>query len=44
MQEFEKTIQINGLGFKAAVSGNKVSFLLGYSHKIDFDVPEGCNS
>jgi large subunit ribosomal protein L6 len=40
-QEFEKVIQINGLGFKAALSGNKVVFSLGYSHKIDFNLPAG---
>lgn len=39
-QEFEKALQINGLGFKAAVSGNKVVFSLGYSHKIDFLLPK----
>lgn len=40
-QEFEKVIQINGLGFKAALSGSKVVFSLGYSHKIDFNLPAG---
>lgn len=39
-QDFEKVMQINGLGFKAAVSGNKVVFSLGYSHKIDFVLPK----
>jgi large subunit ribosomal protein L6 len=39
--EFERQVQINGLGFKAAVSGSKVVFSLGYSHKIDFDLPQG---
>jgi large subunit ribosomal protein L6 len=39
-QEFEKIVQINGLGFKAAVSGSKVVFSLGYSHKIDFNLPK----
>ena len=38
---FEKNIEINGLGYKAALSGNKVVFTLGYSHKIDFDLPKG---
>lgn len=38
--EFEKQVQITGLGFKAAVSGSKVVFSLGYSHKIDFNLPE----
>ncbi len=39
-QDFEKTVQITGLGFKAAVSGNKVVFSLGFSHKIDFTLPK----
>jgi len=37
---FEKELIINGLGFKAAVSGQKVVFTLGYSHKIDFELPK----
>jgi large subunit ribosomal protein L6 len=37
---FEKTVKINGLGFKAAASGDKLVFSLGYSHKIDFLVPK----
>lgn len=37
---FEKQVQINGLGFKAALAGNKIVFSLGYSHKIDFDLPK----
>jgi large subunit ribosomal protein L6 len=40
-QEFEKKIQIVGLGYKAASSGNKLVFSLGYSHKIDFELPKG---
>lgn len=39
-QEFEKIIQITGLGFKAAVSGSKVTFSLGFSHKIEFNLPK----
>lgn len=39
-QDFEKVLQINGLGFKAALSGNKVVFSLGFSHKIDFILPK----
>lgn len=37
---FEKQIQINGLGFKGILTGNKIVFSLGYSHKIDFDIPK----
>lgn len=39
-QDFEKTVIITGLGYKAAVSGNKVVFSLGFSHKIDFMLPK----
>lgn len=39
-QSFERVVQINGLGFKAAVSGSKVVFSLGFSHKIDFNLPK----
>lgn len=37
---FEKQLKINGLGYKALVSGKKVTFSLGFSHKIDFELPE----
>jgi large subunit ribosomal protein L6 len=40
-QEFEKTLEINGLGYKAAVAGKKVILTLGYSHKIEEDIPAG---
>lgn len=40
-KEFEKIVEIVGLGYKANVSGNKIVFTLGYSHKIDFNVPKG---
>jgi len=37
---FERKLIINGLGFKAVVSGSKIVFSLGFSHKIDFDLPK----
>lgn len=40
-EDFVKIVQINGLGFKAALSGNKIIFSLGYSHKIEYDLPKG---
>jgi large subunit ribosomal protein L6 len=36
---FEQKLQINGLGFKAALSGKKLVFSLGFSHKIEYDLP-----
>ncbi len=38
---FEKQVQIVGLGFKAIPKGNVVEFSLGFSHKINFDLPAG---
>jgi large subunit ribosomal protein L6 len=40
-QEFEKLLEINGLGYKAALAGSKMTLTLGYSHKIEKDVPAG---
>ncbi len=41
---FERQLEIIGLGFKAAVSGKKIQFSLGYSHKIDFILPDGVSA
>lgn len=38
---FERKIQIVGLGFKAQLAGRKMIFTLGYTHKIELDLPEG---
>lgn len=40
-KQFERQVKITGLGYKAAVKGSQVEFSLGYSHKINFDLPEG---
>lgn len=40
-KQFERQVKITGLGYKAVVKGKQVEFSLGYSHKINFDVPEG---
>ena len=40
-ESFEKKLQINGLGFKAELSGNKIKFSLGFSHKIERILPNG---
>lgn len=37
---FVKQIQIIGLGFKAAMAGNKVVFTIGYTHKIELPLPK----
>lgn len=38
---FEKKLIIEGLGYKAQVKGNKLELNLGFSHPIEFDIPEG---
>lgn len=40
-QGFEKQLRIVGLGFKGIATGSKIQFSLGFSHKIDFVIPEG---
>jgi len=37
---FEQTLNIVGLGFKAILAGSKLSFTLGYTHKIEYDLPK----
>jgi large subunit ribosomal protein L6 len=38
---FTKILEINGVGFKAALNGNKLVLNLGYSHPIEMQVPSG---
>jgi large subunit ribosomal protein L6 len=37
---FVKKLEIQGVGFKAAVQGNKVNLALGYSHPINYPIPD----
>ena len=38
---FEQKMRIVGLGYKAHLSDRKIVFSLGYSHKIEYDLPDG---
>jgi large subunit ribosomal protein L6 len=38
---FSKDLDIVGVGFRATVEGRKVVFALGYSHPVEFPIPEG---
>ena len=38
---FEKKLEINGVGYKAAVAGKNLQLSLGYSHDIMFPIPTG---
>jgi len=38
---FKKELEIQGVGYRAAMQGNTLKLSLGYSHEVDFTVPEG---
>lgn len=40
-QGYEKVLEVNGVGYKAAKSGNKLTLSLGYSHPVEMIDPEG---
>jgi len=39
--EFEKKLEVNGVGYKVNIVGNKLTLNLGYSHPIDYMLPDG---
>ncbi|NKQ41685.1 MAG: 50S ribosomal protein L6 [Sulfurovum sp.] len=40
---FKKSLEINGVGYRAAVKGKTLELQLGFSHPINFDIPDGIN-
>ena len=36
---FEKIMELSGVGYRAALKGNKLNLQLGFSHDINFDIP-----
>ena len=43
-QGYEKVLEVNGVGYRAAKSGNKLTLSLGYSHPVEMIDPEGLES
>ncbi|MFH1088829.1 MAG: 50S ribosomal protein L6 [Candidatus Uhrbacteria bacterium] len=41
---FKKAMEINGIGYRVNISGNKLVLDLGYSHSIDFILPAGVSA
>jgi large subunit ribosomal protein L6 len=41
---FERILEINGIGYRAEVSGKQIVFNLGFSHPVNFDLPEGISA
>ena len=38
---YEKILELTGVGFRAALKGNVLNMQLGFSHDINYDIPEG---
>ena len=38
---FKVTLEINGVGYRAAVQGKSLNLQLGFSHEVNFPIPEG---
>ena len=38
---YEKTLELVGVGFRATLKGKVLNMQLGFSHDINFDIPEG---
>ena len=38
---FTKQLEINGVGYKASIKGKVLELALGFSHPINYDIPEG---
>ena len=40
-QGFEKKLEINGVGYRAAVQGKNLNLQLGFSHDVTYPIPQG---
>lgn len=38
---FEKKLEISGVGYRAALAGKVLKLSLGFSHDVDYDIPDG---
>ena len=38
---FQRVLEINGVGYRVAVQGQKLNFSLGYSHPVEYELPKG---
>ena len=41
---FEKKLEINGVGYKVSLQGKKLVLNVGFSHPVDFELPEGISA
>ena len=40
-KEFERVLEIHGIGYRAVLNDNRIEFNLGHSHPVNFDLPQG---
>ena len=38
---FTKILELSGVGYRAAIKGSQLNLQLGFSHDVNFDIPEG---
>ncbi len=43
-QGYTKVLEINGVGYRAEAAGNALKLTLGFSHPVEFALPEGINA
>lgn len=43
-QGFEKKLELTGVGYRAKAQGNTLNITVGYSHPIDYQLPEGVSA
>lgn len=43
-QGFDKKLEVNGVGYRVQLQGNGLKLSLGYSHEINFTLPEGISA
>ena len=43
-QGFTRELEINGVGYKAEIKGNNITLSLGFSHPIEYKLPEGVSA
>jgi large subunit ribosomal protein L6 len=40
-QGFERNLEVNGIGYRAELSGQKIIFNVGYSNPVTYELPKG---
>ena len=38
---YSKTLELSGVGFRAAIKGNMLNLQIGFSHDVNYQIPEG---